>query len=141
MFMKAVANLLVDEDNDATVSERRRDIVQEAFQQCCLDGQVGEMVLTYFRRAAPDDLYRELLHDQVCLSDNSRPISVDDLPREWRANVRQQRGGWKNSPARQSQFCSRQGAVQKRAERRGHVATTTPTGAAAKGGRDLAVSK
>jgi hypothetical protein len=112
MFLKAVANLLNDEENDAMANERRRDIVQAAFEQCCLDGQVGEMVLTYFRRAAPEDLYRELLRDRVTTGDTTKPISVEDLPLEWRANVRHRSGRWGSQQRRQVAFtrsCSRKG--------------------------------
>ena len=80
-FIKAVANLL-DKDDDL-----RREIIERAFRQCCNDGQVGEMVLNYLRKAAPADLYEELLSDIIQSSGTT--ISVEDLPVEWRINVRE----------------------------------------------------
>jgi len=89
-FIKACANLLHDND------ELRREVIERAFQQCCKDGQVGEMVLTYLRKAAPPDLYEELLADIMDIS-SGRKISVEDLPLEWRCNVRG-RDGWRDKP-------------------------------------------
>jgi hypothetical protein len=128
-FLLACANLLQVEDgeqgNDGNGStgmgeeERRlaiealrRNIIERAFQQCCQDGQVGDMVLSRLRRAAPD-LYEELLADVLSSSpsngaafpDSHRGsrtrtsprlgrknyrrsvIRVDDLPESWRCNV------------------------------------------------------
>jgi hypothetical protein len=81
-FLKACANLMPRDD------ELRRMVVEPVFQQCCEDGQVGGMVLTHLRNAAPKDLYRELLKDVVS---SGTKIRVQDLPREWRRNVREQR--------------------------------------------------
>jgi hypothetical protein len=84
-FMKACANLLRDDD------EMRREVIERAFQQCCRDGQVGEMVLAYLRQAAPPDLYKKLLADFIR---SGATISVEDLPQEWRCNVKsKERGG------------------------------------------------
>lgn len=82
-FIKAVANLL-DEDDDL-----RREVIERAFKQCCKDGQVGEMVLNYLRKAAPTDLYEELLAGFIRSSRSS--ISVKDLPTEWSCNARSER--------------------------------------------------
>ena len=79
-FLLACANLLPEDDDAA-----RRDIIERAFQQCCQDGQVGEMVLSHLRKAAPADLYGELLSDFV---QSGARISVQDLPPEWRCNLR-----------------------------------------------------
>jgi hypothetical protein len=86
-FIKACATLLHDDD------EQRRAVLEQVFKQCCKDGQVGDMVLSYLRKAAPSGLYEELLADFICSSKGT--IRVDDLPPEWRCNVRD-RVGWKN---------------------------------------------
>jgi hypothetical protein len=88
-FLLACANLLHDEDG---LADLRREIIERAFQQCCQDGQVGEMVLNHLRRAAPPDLYEELLADFISSAAGAnRRISVKDLPEEWRCNVQQGR--------------------------------------------------
>jgi len=92
-FFKACANLLPDDD------ELRRAVIIEAFQQCCADGQVGEMVLTQLRSAAPRDLFEELVVKAAQLSPSrmsSRRVTVDDLPETWRSNVRER---WRPKPA------------------------------------------
>jgi len=81
--MLACANLLPRDDD-----EMRREVIVRAFQQCCKDGQVGEMVLNHLRRAAPPDLFKELLADSIPLSGRAR-LKVDDLPHEWRCNIRE----------------------------------------------------
>jgi hypothetical protein len=83
-FIKACANLLSDDDQML----RLRVVIEEAFQQCCKDGQVGQIVLTHLRDAAPDDLYKELLAE-VSSSDNI--VNVADLPPEWRCNIRDEK--------------------------------------------------
>lgn len=78
-FIRACANLLHDDE------DLRREIIEKTFKQCCQDGQAGDVVLSFLRRAAPGDLYEELLSDFV----TSGPvISSEDLPVEWRCNVR-----------------------------------------------------
>ena len=79
-FLKACGNLLTDDD------EMLRVVIEEAFRQCCKDGQVGEMVLSYLRETAPEDLYRELLAE-VEISDS---LSIEELPSEWSCNVREE---------------------------------------------------
>jgi hypothetical protein len=74
-FIRACANLLHDD------YEMRRAIIKQAFEQCCEDGQVGNMVLNYI----PKDLYSELLADYATSAYNN--ISLNDLPVEWRRNV------------------------------------------------------
>ena len=93
-FILAAANLL-EEDDDVL----RRQLIERAFQQCCKDGQVGEMVLNHLRRAAPPDLYEELLADFVR---SGARLSVTDLPLEWRRNVRD-KDGWKKATTRNNQ--------------------------------------
>jgi hypothetical protein len=78
-FIKACANLLSDDD------EMLRVVIENAFQQACKDGQVGEMVLSHLRHAAPDDLYQELLAEVILSSDAT--VKMGDLPPEWRCNV------------------------------------------------------
>lgn len=87
-FILAVANLLPDDD------KLRREVIERAFQQCCKDGQVGEMVLNHLRRAAPPDLYEELLADFIV---SGARLSVDDLPAEWRCNVKD-KDKWRIKP-------------------------------------------
>jgi hypothetical protein len=79
-FIKACHNLLRDDE------ETRRTVIGNAFKQCCKDGQVGEMVLEHLRDAAPADLYEELLGKA---GGSVWSITVDDLPIEWRCNVRE----------------------------------------------------
>lgn len=78
-FMQACANLLSEDE------ELLRAVIEDAFQQCCKDGQVGEMVLYHLRDAAPEDLYQQLLSE--VLSTDEETIKVNDLPPEWRRNV------------------------------------------------------
>ena len=101
-FIKACANLL--DEND----EFRREMIERVFRQCCKDGQVGEMVLSYLRMAAPPDLYEELLAD---FASSGRKLTVEDLPREWRCNVAK-RNGWKSRPYSKRKKPSRRPAEQ-----------------------------
>jgi len=89
-FLKACANLMPRDD------ELRRMVVEPVFIQCCEDGQVGEMVLTHLRDAAPKDLYRELLKDVTA---SGEKVAVQDLPREWRRNVQEHRRWPGQTPA------------------------------------------
>lgn len=95
-FLKACANLMPRDD------ELRRMVVEPVFLQCCEDGQVGDMVLTHLRNAAPKDLYRELLKDVVT---SGAKVKVQDLPFEWRRNVQEHRRwpGRKRTAVRQKQ--------------------------------------
>jgi hypothetical protein len=86
-FMQACANLLLPDDDELLL----RAVIEETFQQCCKDGQVGEMFLTHLKSAAPEDLYKELLAE-VSFSeetgDGSTTVNVENLPPEWRCNIR-----------------------------------------------------
>lgn len=97
-FMKACANLLRDDD------EMRREVIERAFQQCCKDGQVGEMVLAYLRQAAPPDLYKKLLANFI----RSGTISVEDLPQEWRCNVKNKERWGESKPQNRKPRLSQQ---------------------------------
>jgi hypothetical protein len=77
-FIRACANLLHDDD------ELRREVIEKAFRQCCKDGTVGDNVLTFLRKAAPNDLYEELLADFLS---SGAMITASDLPLEWRCNA------------------------------------------------------
>lgn len=89
-FMQACANLLSKDD------EMLRSVIEDAFQQCCKDGQVGEMVLFHLRDAAPDDLFYELLSKAFGATKERRnfdAINIEDLPADWRRNVFERKGG------------------------------------------------
>jgi hypothetical protein len=73
-FIRACSNLLHDND------EMRRVIIKKTFEQCCEDGQVGQMVLNYI----PKNLYSELLDGYFSAANK---ISLDDIPIEWKRNV------------------------------------------------------
>lgn len=95
-FFKACANLVDDE-------ELRRAVIKEVFHQCCKDGQVGEMVLTQLRAAAPD-LFHELVVDLVERNPSRRKgekarVTLADLPPEWYSNVRTQKTRGKQQAA------------------------------------------
>ena len=108
-FIKACSNLL-DGEGD---KDLKRMVIEKAFQQCCRDGQVGEMVLAHLRDAAPADLYNELLgsakirrNDPELATPTTgtsaatasapvtgvKDVTVHDLPLEWRCNVRDDDG-------------------------------------------------
>lgn len=80
-FMQACANLLSEDE------ETLRAVIEDAFQQCCKDGQVGEMVLYQLRDAAPEDLYHQLLSEVLITDEQKVNVNVNDLPPEWRRNV------------------------------------------------------
>ena len=74
-FIKACANLLHDDE------DMRRAIIKRVFRQCCKDGQLGDMVLNYTPRSLQKELLADFIHP------NGR-VSINDLPLEWRRNVR-----------------------------------------------------
>lgn len=77
-FIRACSNLLTEDDTTL------RHVLQDAFQHCKEAGQVGEQVLCNLRKAAPEDLYQDLLSEA---SLSSEVIKVDDLPFTWRRNL------------------------------------------------------
>lgn len=89
-FIQACANLLHDDD------ALRHKIITRAFEQCCRDGQVGEMVLNLV-------LKEELLAGYgLAGSGGGSRVSLNDLPESWRCNIRQQ-DEWRPKSARRKQ--------------------------------------
>lgn len=88
MFLRAVSNLIPTDDE-----LRRRSVVEPVFLQCCKDGQVGEIVLKQLRYAAPDDLYQKLIGDFLVSSKSPTRVRIEDIPHEWKCNVRNERRG------------------------------------------------
>lgn len=76
LFIKACATLLNEDD------VLRRELITRAFEQCCLDGQLGQIVLHY----TPSELYEDLLAGYV--NSGICKVSVNDLPTEWCCNVK-----------------------------------------------------
>jgi hypothetical protein len=66
-------------------SDGRDDAVRRTFEQCRMSGQVAQIVLEKFKKAASTQLYEELLGD--ILDENGVP----QLPREWSVNVQGER--------------------------------------------------
>jgi hypothetical protein len=89
MFLACCANLIPSDDK-----QRRITVVEPVFLQACKDGQVGEIVLNQLRLAAPDDLYQKLVGNIVQSTGNVKRVRFEDLPAEWRCNVRNDR--WTN---------------------------------------------
>ncbi|VEU36178.1 unnamed protein product [Pseudo-nitzschia multistriata] len=86
-FIEACYNLLSTDDE-----VELRDIIENTFEECKEDGQIGDMFLSRLREAAPKDLYEDLLSEVIVA--NRDEVKVDDLPQSWRCNVR--RGGRKS---------------------------------------------
>jgi len=90
-FLRCCANLIDDE-------HRRITVVEPVFLQCVKDGQVGQIVLNQLRLAAPDELYQKLLGNVIQKSSGTSTkrdrVSIEDLPSEWRCNVRNEK--WKD---------------------------------------------
>jgi len=59
-------------------SDVRNDLVEKVFRRCCIDGQVGDLVLRRLKQAASPDLYERLLQGET----------EDDLPSKWTRSVR-----------------------------------------------------
>eukprot|EP00559_Dactyliosolen_fragilissimus_P009061 CAMPEP_0184868762 /NCGR_PEP_ID=MMETSP0580-20130426/31695_1 /TAXON_ID=1118495 /ORGANISM="Dactyliosolen fragilissimus" /LENGTH=661 /DNA_ID=CAMNT_0027369863 /DNA_START=315 /DNA_END=2301 /DNA_ORIENTATION=+ len=84
-ILKACANLMSPmDDDDAT------DFIRYIFEQCCLDGQVSFGVCFQLKKAAPIDLYRELIPKQAFNAENGH-FRIQDMPKEWTRNVRERR--------------------------------------------------
>jgi hypothetical protein len=83
--------------------ELRRVVIREAFQQCCKDGQVGDMVLACLRDAAPSDLYDELVIKAAQLGSTDgvspRRVTTSMLPADWSRSVVRARTGSTWRPA------------------------------------------
>ena len=79
-FLKACSNLLSDDE------KALREVIEETFEQCKRDGQVGEKFLYRLREAAPEDLYQELLSEAGV--SEKRDATMADLPPSWSRNVK-----------------------------------------------------
>jgi hypothetical protein len=82
-FLKACSNLLSDDD------DMLRATIEETFEHCKRDGQVGETFLYRLREAAPEDLYKDLLSE--VLDSQKSEVGVSDLPASWSSNLRNNR--------------------------------------------------
>ena len=91
MFLKAANNLIPTSDK-----MKRRYVVEPVFLQCCKDGQVGEIVLKELKLAAPE-IYTHYL-GKIRISGSK--IRMEDLPRAWTMNVKNQRHVWKQKEYR-----------------------------------------
>lgn len=74
-FLKVCANQMPD-------CGTRQQIIEVIFKKCAKQGQVGNLVLQQMKQMGPGDLYYRLLGHTI--EDN---IRMEDLPREWWANV------------------------------------------------------
>ncbi len=87
MFLACIANLIPSDDE-----QRRITVVEPVFLQCCKDGQVNQLVLNQLKLAAPEDLFQKLLGQAVHKKKGIlHRVTVDDLPAEWRCNVRSEK--------------------------------------------------
>lgn len=75
-FLRICRKLIIDDD------ARRDELISRAFRHCCVDGQVGEYVLTQLR--AISKLYVALLEAYIIDGE----VSYNDLPSKWTRNVR-----------------------------------------------------
>ena len=73
---KAIQNLM-------PISEKREELVQTLFDQCCEEGYVDSFVLTQLRFASPR-LYRDLVEGPCGLGG---PGDLRNVPVEWTASV------------------------------------------------------
>ena len=79
-YLRACRRLMPEDD------PRRKDLISQAFRQCCSDGQLGEYVLKQLR--AVPNLYVPLLEDYIIDGE----VAYRDLPQTWRCNVREKKG-------------------------------------------------
>jgi hypothetical protein len=84
-FLRACATTLPDSTGSSS-SERRDAVVRQCFEQCCLTGHVGQIVLDKLADAASPSLYRQLL-------EGVEDISFSSLPADWTRNVKGERRG------------------------------------------------
>jgi hypothetical protein len=89
-YIKACRNLLEDDE------VLRRDVIKKAFEECAKDGQVGRMVLNY----VPNDVVFEVLASYyvgtTIPGGNSRRITLQSIPDEWKCNAREE-NEWKSA--------------------------------------------
>ena len=64
--------------------ERRSRIVKSVFRQCCLEGQVGTMVLNQLRFAASPELYETLTGKTM-----KEELNLKSIPTRWSRNVKE----------------------------------------------------
>ena len=64
--------------------ERRSRIVSSVFRQCCLEGQVGTMVLNQLRFAASPELYKTLIGKTM-----QEEVNLKSIPSQWSRNVKE----------------------------------------------------
>jgi hypothetical protein len=79
-MLRACSSLLPARD------QQRERAVETLFHRAQTEGQVGRLVVTQLRFAASPELYKSLLQGR----DISEKVFVQDLPREWSCNVREQ---------------------------------------------------
>jgi hypothetical protein len=79
-MLRACSSLLPARD------QQRESAVETLFHRARQEGQVGRLVVTQLRFAASPELYKSLLQGR----DISEKVFVQDLPREWSCNVREQ---------------------------------------------------
>ncbi|KAL9187359.1 hypothetical protein ACHAXT_001462 [Thalassiosira profunda] len=79
-YLRVCRRLMPEDD------PRRKDLISQAFRQCCSDGQLGEYVLKQLR--AVPDLYVPLL--QAYIIDGE--VSYRDLPHSWTCSVQEKKG-------------------------------------------------
>jgi hypothetical protein len=78
-MLRACSSLLPVRD------QQRESAVTTLFHRARSEGQVGRLVVTQLRFAASPELYKSLLQGR----DISEKVFVQDLPREWSCNVRE----------------------------------------------------
>jgi uncharacterized protein (UPF0147 family) len=78
-MLRACSSLLPARD------KQRESAVETLFHRARQEGQVGRLVVTQVRFAASPELYKSLLQGR----DISEKVLVQDLPREWSRNVRE----------------------------------------------------
>lgn len=80
MVLKAFNNL-------ANKNEKRNNMSERLFKQCCKDGLVGDLFLNEIKRALPGDTLRALLKEGSASWDRGN----FKLPKSWTRNVRDKR--------------------------------------------------
>lgn len=74
-FLKVCANQMSD-------CSSRRQIVDSIFKKCCMDGQVGNLVLQQIRATSDEEQYQKLVGRSI-----HEDVRMEDLPSEWWCNV------------------------------------------------------